>query len=128
MAGLQFEGREPRFETAANKSKILEVSVGDVDSQSVHNTEWLEGFEMAVMGMGGGFADSSLPRSKSPNSLSDFAIINDDQHSSYDYGIVDENLGYGSASTSAFPSIAMGEFNNSSDFDFALNPPLSIPP
>jgi hypothetical protein len=100
-----------------------------VNCQSPNNLGWLEDFEMMIVGMGGGFADASSPRSKSPNLVSDFSVINDDQQTSHDYGRLDEYpyLRNDGTSNSAFLSSTMSGFNDTSDFDFDLNPLPSIP-
>jgi hypothetical protein len=124
MAGLQLESRETGFEITTNISTNHNISMVDVDSQSAHNTAWLKGFETSVAGMGGEFSESS-PRSRSPNLLWDFSIDND-QQSPHDFGILDEFFKNDSTSISALPSVTMGEFDNTSNFVFDLNPHPSI--
>jgi len=99
-AGLQLEGWE---------SGLVINARGGVDFQSEPNVGWLEG-----SGMGGGFTNTSCPRSNAPNPHSNVSIANDYQKSMKDYGILDDYLTHKSPAASALSSVSVGsgELNN----------------
>jgi hypothetical protein len=99
-ADSQLEGWESGLVTNAR---------GDVDSQSEPNVGWLEG-----SGMGGGFTNTSYPRSNAPNPHSNVSIANNYQKPLKDYGILDDYLTYKSPAASASSSVSFGggELNN----------------
>jgi len=115
-AGLQFEGWE---------SGLVINARGDVDSQSAPNVGWLEG-----SGMGGGFPNTSYPRSNAPTPHSNVSIANDYQKSPKDSGILDDYLISQSPAASALSSVSVGggELNNSHfslDLKSTPSPPSS---
>jgi hypothetical protein len=75
-AGLQLEDWE---------SGLVNNARGDVDSQSEPNVGWLEG-----SGIGGGFTNTSYPRSNAPNPHLNVSIANNYQKSLKDYDILDD--------------------------------------
>jgi len=81
----------------------------DVDSQSESNVGWLEG-----SGMGGGFTNTSYPRSDAPNPHSNVPTGNGYQKSLKDYSILDDYPIYKSPANSAWSSVSLGggELNN----------------
>jgi len=121
MTGLQLESREPGFAITTIDPENFNISADDVDSQPAYNLGRLEGFEMAIVGMGGGFTDTSSPRSKSPNILSDFTLSNDSQQAHHDFGMLDEFLAYEST------CLNISEPNSTSDFDCDMNALPSLP-
>lgn len=107
-------------------SGLESIERDGVGSLSAPSGGWLEVSEMAMVGMGGGFADVSSPGRNSADLLSDFSITNNYQKSFKDYGIVDDYLESESTAGSTLWPLSEDGFGHNYDFDFNLDSAPSI--
>ena len=122
MTGCQLQNDESRPIITTNTTEDLGGSIGSPSA----NLWWAEGDKIATVGMGGGFADTSYPRSESQK-LSDLLVTNEYQTTLGDYAIVDDYLTYESKAASAWPSVPVRRLNHTYDFDLDLNSASSNP-
>jgi len=128
VAGVQIGSQESGFAITTNTPENLNASAENVGIRSVNTLEWLEEFDMASFGKGGEFSNT-LPRSNSPNLLSDLSTFNDNQQAQRNFDIFDEFSIYESTTMPPFLYLNSGESKNTSDRCLDLNelPSLSTP-
>ena len=112
---MQLPGQEP---------ELVACVRDNLDFHLAPDLGWSEGFEATMVGVGGGFADTTFSPFETLNPLSDFTIAKESP-SLVECEIVDDSLTYQSTASLSSWSIPTGGLDFNYDFDSSSIPPTS---